>query len=93
MKQRNSKIERLAHRIDLADEALPGQPVLEIFGDRRVLLEHHRGVTEYGREKITVRVRYGWISICGSCLELSRMSAEQLVVTGCIESLTLVRGK
>lgn len=91
MKQRNGMLERLADRTDLQDEALPGQPLLELYGDRRVLIEHHRGVTEYGRERIQVRVRYGWICVCGGCLELARMTAEQLVITGRIDSVNLVR--
>lgn len=91
MKQRNGMLERLADRADLQGEALPGQPLLELYGDRRVLIEHHSGVTEYGRERIQVRVRYGWLCICGGCLELARMTAEQLVITGRIDSVSLVR--
>ena len=91
MKQRGGMMERLAERTDLQGEALPGQPLLELYGDRRVLIEHHNGVTEYGRERIQVLVRYGWLCICGSCLELARMTAEQLVITGRIESVNLVR--
>lgn len=91
MKQRNGMLERLADRTDLQGEALPGQPLLELYGDRRILIEHHRGVTEYGRERIQIRVRYGLICICGGCLELARMTSDQLVITGRIDSVSLVR--
>ena len=53
--------------------------------------EAHGGVTEYGREKIQVKVRYGYVCICGGCLELARMTAEQLVITGRIDSVSLIR--
>jgi sporulation protein YqfC len=84
-------MERLADSTDLQGEALPGQPLVELFSDRRVLIEHHGGVTEYGREKIQVKVRYGYVCICGGCLELARMTAEQLVITGRIDSVSLIR--
>lgn len=84
-------IERLADSADLQGEAFPGQPLVELYGDRRVLIEHHGGVTEYGREKIQVKVRYGYLCICGSCLELARMTADQLVITGRIDSVSIIR--
>ncbi len=91
MHQRNSWMERVVNGADLPDASLPGQPLLELYGDRRVLIEHHGGVTEYGREKIQVRVRYGYLCICGSCLELARMTGDQLVIRGVIESVSVVR--
>lgn len=84
-------IERFTESADLQGELMPGQPLVELFGDRRVLIEHHGGVTEYGREKIQVRVKYGFLCICGGCLELARMTAEQLVITGRIDTVTLIR--
>lgn len=89
--KRRGWIERLAETTDLQGEAFPGQPLLEVYGDRRVLIEHHDGVTEYGREKIQVKVRYGYLCICGGCLELARMTAEQLVISGRIDSVSIIR--
>lgn len=91
MAKRRGWIERLAESADLQGEAFPGQTLVEIYGERRVLIEHHGGVTEYGREKIQVKVRYGSLCVCGSCLELARMTAEQLVITGRIDSVSLCR--
>lgn len=91
MKQRRGWIERLADTADLQGEAFPGQPLVELYGDRRVLIEHHGGVTEYGREKIQIKMKYGYLCVCGGCLELARMTAEQLVITGRIDSVALIR--
>ena len=91
MKQRRGWIERLADTADLQGEAFPGQPVVEIYGDRRVLIEHHRGVIEYGTDRIQIRVKYGILCVCGSCLELARMTGEQLVITGRIDAINLIR--
>lgn len=84
----NSWIERLS----LSDEALPAQTVVEVLGDQRVLIEHHHGITEYSRQRIQARVKYGILCICGSGLELCKMTGNQLVILGRIDSLTLFRG-
>lgn len=84
-------MERIADTADLQGEAMPGQPLVEIFGERRVLIEHHAGVTEYGREKIQVKMRYGCLCVCGGGLELTRMSAEQLIISGRIDSVSIIR--
>lgn len=84
-------LQRLADGADLTTEPLPGQPIVEIAGDRRVLIENHFGVKEYSRERITVKVKYGFVSVCGCGLELMRMTREQLVICGRIDGVTLQR--
>lgn len=78
-------------RADLSAEPLPGQPIVEIAGDRRVLIENHFGVKEYSREKIGVKVKYGLVCVCGCDLELIRMTKEQLIISGRIDAVTLIR--
>ena len=84
-------MERLADSMDLVGEPLPGQPLLELAGDRRVLIEHHKGVVQYCRERICVRVQYGTVCVCGGELELSRMTGDQLVISGRIDQITIGR--
>ncbi len=74
-------------------EPLPGQPIVELAGDRRVLIENHFGVKAYGGEKIIVRVKYGWVSVCGCGLELQRMTKEQLIIRGRIDAIAIQRRK
>ena len=81
--------ERLAEDTDLIMEPMPGQTIVELAGDSRVLVENHKGVAAYGREKIVVRVRYGLLVICGCGLELQHMSREQLVIRGRIDGVNL----
>ena len=91
MDRNNSWIRRMADRSGLDEEVLPTMPLVEIAGDNRVLIEGHKGVTEYSREKICVKVRYGHVSVCGCGLELSRMSREHLVITGRIDCVQFGR--
>lgn len=81
----------LTEGLDLPGESLPGMSVAELAGDRRVLIEGHRGVTEYSRERVTVKVGYGLLSVTGCGLELRQMSKQQLVITGRIDCIRLRR--
>ena len=84
-------MQRLTSAADLLDETPPGMPLVEIAGDSRVFIEHHCGVTEYGRCQICVRVRYGLVIISGNRLELTRMTKQVMIVTGIIENVRLER--
>ncbi len=91
MERRKNWMERLTDGMDLMGEPLPGQTLVELAGDRRVLIEHHGGVVQYSRECVCVRVRYGVVRICGCGLEISRMTGEQLVISGRIDEISLNR--
>ncbi len=82
---------RIMERLDLPGEPMPGQPVVELVGTDRVLIEHHGGVTEYGCDRIRVKVAYGAVCVCGNGLELKRMTREQLVIGGKIDRVVLER--
>lgn len=78
--------------VDLPGESFPGTAVVELLGDRRVLIEGHIGITGYGSTEISVRMRYGQLKICGTNLEVVTMSKEQLVITGSIGCVSILKG-
>ena len=86
-------MQKLTDRIDLPGELPPGVPVIEIARDCRVLIERHRGMTEYSRECIRVRVCYGIVCICGDGLKLTHMSRDKLVISGQIDAVQIERRK
>ncbi len=86
-------MEQITNAADLQDEPIPGLPLIEIAGERRVLIENHRGVIEYGSQTIRVKVKYGQVCICGSGLELARMTRGQLVISGRVDAVQLIRGR
>ncbi len=83
--------ERLSEEADLLTEPFPGQPIVEIAGDRQVLIENHAGVKAYSRESILVKVKFGCVCVCGCGLELLRMTKDQLIIRGQIDGVTLQR--
>ena len=84
-------IESMVTQSSLTADTVPGQPIVEIAGENRVLIECHRGVLAYSRERIQVKVRYGCLCICGCNLEMLHMTKEQLVISGRIDSVGLQR--
>ena len=93
MAREHRLLEKLADEMDLPGEPIPGQSILELAGDGRILIENHLGITQYGREKICVKVRFGSIALGGCNLELERMTREQLVITGRIDTVSIHRRK
>ncbi len=70
----------------------PGQTLIEIAGNNRVLLENHRGVVAYSGTLIRIRTGNGIVSVCGSDLIIECMSRFQLVITGCVHGVTIETG-
>lgn len=77
---------------ELADAPVPGLPLIELAGDRRILIEHHCGVIEYGTERVCVKVKFGQVCISGEELCLAKMSKNQLIICGKIQCVELYRG-
>ncbi len=71
---------------------LPGLPIVEMVGDRRLLVENHKGVIDYSDGTICVRVKFGKLRISGECLSLAYMSKWQLIITGYIHAVAIERG-
>ncbi len=92
MKERGSFLDKVALHVQLPGESIPGMPLVEIYGYQRILVENHKGVIMYGCNEIRIKVSYGQLSICGSGLELVRMTKQQLVITGKIDCVSLCRG-
>ena len=89
--QKLGLLQKLAEHTDLPGEIPPGMPVVEIAGEGRVLIERHNGMVEYSRERISVRVCYGTVCVCGAGLELSLMTKQLLVISGQINCVQVLR--
>ena len=93
MRKGRNFLETMMEWSDLDSGSVTGQPIVEIAGECRVLIENHRGVAAYGSEKILVNVKFGCVCVCGCDLEMMRMTKEQLVICGKIHSVQLHRRK
>lgn len=78
--------------IDVPDQTLPGIPIMEIYGDRRILIEGQCAVIQYGLNCIRLRNQCGIVSVCGCDLCMAELSSDRLVVTGRVESVSITKG-
>lgn len=83
-KKQSRSTDRIVPRTD--------RPLIEILGDRRVLIEHHKGVSVYESTLMQVKVCFGFLEILGSDLTISCMSVDRLVIIGKIEGMRILRG-
>lgn len=72
----------MAARLDLPAEAVSAAPRITISGGDRVLIEGHRGLLEYGEDRIAAAGVNCTILIKGEALRMRAMSGRELVVTG-----------
>ena len=84
-------LRRLTDAMDLPGEPIPGSAVLELLGDSRILMEHHRGIVQYSPREITVTVPFGRVILCGEGLTLTRMTGQQLIISGSVREIRLLR--
>lgn len=64
-------------------------PIVELVGQRRLLIENHQGVLSYATNEIKVKVSYGCIAVEGDELQLMEMSRVKLAICGRIDGLRI----
>lgn len=82
MKKKGGAFPSLAERLELPEEALSGVPRLTVTNGSRALIENHRGILEYNRERITVNFKKGQMCLSGRELRIAAMNREELLVRG-----------
>lgn len=91
MNSNNAWMKKVTDKMNSMD-IHPGLPLIELVGDCRVLIENHCSIIEYGKEKIVIKMKFGCVEICGKGMQLSQLTKSQLVISGRITGLQLIRG-
>ena len=65
-------------------------PIVELVGQKRLLIENHQGVLSYGCNEIKIKVSYGSVIVAGSALQLMEMSRVKLAICGRIDGLKIL---
>lgn len=86
-------VKEMAHTLREHGGAQGVQTLVEVVGDRRVLVEHHRGILVYGTQEISVGATFGVLRVSGCGLRLCCMNREQLFISGQIQSIALESGR
>ena len=84
-----SLIGRISAKMEIPAVPMTGSALIEIAGDRRVLIENHRGIVSYDHCRIVVRVPSGCVCVMGSGLCVVMMDRAQLIIGGKIKNVSL----
>ena len=74
--------ERLAETLSLPRDLVLGAPVLMCVGSMSVTVENHRGILEYGPERIRILGKNSRIRILGTGLVISYFNRDSLRIDG-----------
>ena len=85
--KRDDFLEKAADILDLPGEVIAGMPRITVTGASRVLVENHRGILEYGADRICVNGGRTVLTVRGSALEIRSLNTTELLITGRIAGL------
>lgn len=75
-----------------AHEIADRLPRMELTGDRRLVIENHRGVTEYGDTCVRIDCGARQVRVVGTELQLTALSLTEAVLEGYITAIELTGG-
>jgi sporulation protein YqfC len=75
-------LEKAADILDLPEEVVAGMPRITVTGCKRVMVENHRGILEYGDREIQINGGRMVLTLRGENLELRSLNTTELLVTG-----------
>lgn len=88
MKKKRSVLPELADRLELPEEALSGAAKLTVTGDRRALIENHRGILAYSPACVVVSLGERQLSLYGNELRIRAMNRKELLVCGELQDIS-----
>lgn len=80
---------RLMQTFDLPPEVILNLPVIMMVGGKSLILENHKGILEYSRERIRVRLVKGEITLTGRNLVIQSISDEEIQIRGEVTGVNL----
>ena len=73
--------------LELPKEIMLNLPLISLVGREEVTIENYKGILEYSEETVRVGTASGILRLFGKDLCLKQVSADCMVVTGCVEKL------
>lgn len=89
-KDRKKKMEFLADYLELPKDLMLDLPRITLLGNLQLIIENHRGIIEYTKERIRISTSLGELLIDGEGLILRNIFPDEIAVDGKITSLKLV---
>ena len=92
MKLYDKLANRFPEALHIPDQTLPGVPIIELYADRRVLIESRCAIIHYEATSIKLKSCSYRICVCGTDLSIAELSGDQLIITGVVDSVSVRRG-
>lgn len=83
-KRRENRIEKL---LEMPKEVVSNEPKITISGFNEMLIENYKNILEYEEFYIKLNTYIGIININGFNLNLEKVSTDDIMVTGKIDSI------
>lgn len=81
--------QRMITTFNLPPEVMLNLPLIMMVGGKSLILENHRGILEYSRERIRVRLIKGELMLTGRNMLIQSISDEELQIKGEIIGVSL----
>lgn len=81
------RLKAAAQGMETVTEMLPGTPRIELLSNKRLLVENHKGILEYGDTLMRINCGRLILKITGEQLELKALSINELAIKGTIFTL------
>ena len=82
-----ARIRSAAEQLDVPDGMLWGLPQLMLDGDGQLLVECHRGIVEYGPQRIRIAAKGMTVEVSGCGLHLTAMDRDNIRIRGRIDGV------
>lgn len=82
-------IKRLSEKLNLRSEALPGNTIVELSGNDRVLVENFRNVVMFDTDSINLEVSFGLLTVLGKELVLDYLEKDRILISGSIKNIQI----
>ncbi|RKD27614.1 sporulation protein YqfC [Caminicella sporogenes DSM 14501] len=88
MEEKKERIrESISEILELPKDIVLDLPRVILVGNIELKIENHKGIIEYSKEVVRVKVKNGIIKIIGSNLLLKSIILEEITITGNIFSV------
>jgi sporulation protein YqfC len=78
---------RLADLLEIPEDIVLDLPRVTLVGNLQLVMENHRGIVEYGPERVRLALAQGELVVSGSDLALVSLSEEEIIVEGQISRI------
>ncbi|MFZ5817676.1 MAG: sporulation protein YqfC [Bacillota bacterium] len=87
MQRRGGLRDRLVSLLELPGDAMLDVARVTLVGDMEMVIENHRGLTEYTPDRVVMTVPEGLLAVDGEDLKIAAISPEQVILLGKIRGM------